>query len=96
MAAGALNVYASARKATSEFLTPHLTRPLPRSLEQPSPALLSSTGGGLHRFIGLPRWPLLAANRDPTLQEYGAGKPSNNSGVYTIIHTGGQLVRGAE
>lgn len=68
--------------------------PRPRSLEQPGPAALAKSGGGLARYIGLPRWPLLASNRDPTLQEYGIGKPSNNSGAYAIIHSGGQLVRG--
>lgn len=67
--------------------------PRPRSLEQPGPAALAKSGGGLARYIGLPRWPLLASNRDPTLQEYGVGKPSNNSGAYAIIHSGGQLVR---
>lgn len=64
-----------------------------RSLEQPSAAQLVKSGGSLHQFIGMPRWPLLAANRDPTLQEYGSGKPSNNSGCYAVIHSGGQLVR---
>lgn len=68
---------------------PHSTA----SLEQPSAAQLARSGGSLHRFIGLPRWPLLAANRDPTLQEYSSGKPSKDSGCYALIHSGGQLVR---
>jgi len=66
------------------------------SLDQPCPALLSASGSGLHQFIGLPRWPMLASNRDPTQQEYGLGKPSNDKGCYALIHSGAQLVRWCE
>lgn len=55
--------------------------------------MLTKSGGGVHRYIGAPSWPILATARDPTLQEYGVGnKPSNNSGCYTVIHSGGQIV----
>jgi queuine tRNA-ribosyltransferase subunit QTRTD1 len=62
------------------------------SLEQPSPAQLRASGGRLREYIGAAGWPLLAANRDPTLHEYGVGKPSTNAAVYAVIHSGGQLV----
>jgi hypothetical protein len=69
-----------------------LARPRRRSLGQPSAGVLAKAGG-LHAFVGMPRWPMLATNRDATLQEYGIGKPSNNSGCYVLTHSGGQMVR---
>lgn len=95
-----LATYGRIRSARHQCITYRVTPPsrppVSNSLDQPTPATLAKAGGGLARYIGLPRWPIVAVNRDPTLQEYGVGKPSNNSGAYAVIHSGGLLVREKE
>lgn len=62
------------------------------SLQLPSPDVIHEYGKGVHNYLGIPSWPIIASNRDPTLTEYISTKPSNNTAAYMTTYTGGLYV----